>query len=54
MFLTWEEIADIIVEEVENRNIKIVSQEGWGGSSFLADKWNLSSQKVEILQGFSP
>lgn len=52
LFLTWEEIANIIVEEVGSGKVKIVSQEDWKGSSFLADVWNLSSQKAESLLGF--
>jgi len=54
LFLTWEEIANIIVEEVGSGKVKIVSQEDWKGSSFLADVWNLSSQKAESLLGFRP
>jgi len=51
-FLTWEEIANIIVEEVGNGKVKVVSQEDWKGSSFLVNEWNLSSQKAENLLGF--
>jgi UDP-glucose 4-epimerase len=54
LFLTWEEIANIIVEEVGSGKVKIISQEDWKGSSFLADEWNLSSQKAKILLGFRP
>ena len=54
LFLTWEEIANIIVEEVGSGKVKIISQEDWKGSSFLADEWNLSSQKAESLLGFRP
>jgi hypothetical protein len=48
------EVANIIVEEVGSGKVKIVSQEDWKGSSFLADVWNLSSQKAKILLGFRP
>jgi len=54
LFLTWEEIANIIVEEVGSGKVKIISQEDWKGSSFLTDEWNLSSQKAESLLGFRP
>ena len=52
LFLTWDEIANIIVEEVGNGKVKIVSQEVWKGSSFLAGEWNLSLQKAERFLGF--
>lgn len=42
------------MEEVGSGEVKIVSQEDWKGSSFLADEWNLSSQKAESLLGFRP
>ena len=54
LFLTWEEIANIIVEEVGSGKVKIISQKDWEGSSFLAGEWNLSSQKAESLLGFRP
>ena len=52
LFLTWEEIANIIVEEVGRGKVKIISQEDWKASSFLVHEWNLSSQKAESLLGF--
>ena len=53
-FFTWEEIANIIVEEVGSGKVKIISSEDWKGSSFLVNEWNLSSQKAESLLGFRP
>ncbi len=54
VFLTWEEIAGIIVEEAGNGVVRSVPREEWKGSSFLADVWNLSSRKAESLLGFKP
>jgi len=54
VFLTWEEIAGIIVEEAGNGVVRSVPREEWKGSSFLADVWNLSSRKAERLLGFKP
>jgi UDP-glucose 4-epimerase len=54
VFLTWEEIAGIIVEEAGNGVVRTVPREEWKGSSFLADVWNLSSRKAESLLGFRP
>jgi len=54
LFLAWDEIANIIVEEVSSGKVKIISQKDWKGNSFLAGEWNLSSQKVESLLGFKP
>jgi nucleoside-diphosphate-sugar epimerase len=53
-FLTWEDIANIIIEEVGSGKVKIISPEDWKGSSFLTNEWNLSSQKAENLLGFRP
>jgi len=53
-FLTWEEIATIIVEEVGSGRVGVIPQKEWKGSSFLADVWNLSFRKAESLLGFKP
>jgi len=53
VYLTWEEIAGIIVSKA-NPAAKIitVSKEEWQGSSFLTDDWKFSTVKAETELGY--
>lgn len=53
VYLTWEELADIIISKA-NPQAKIiaVSKEEWKGSSFLTDDWKFSITKAEEELGY--
>lgn len=53
VYLTWEEIAEIIVSQA-NPQAKIitVSKEEWTGSSFLTDDWKFSTEKAQKELGY--
>lgn len=53
VYLTWEEIAEIIVAKA-NPQAKIITvpKEEWKGSSFLTDDWKFSTAKAEQELGY--
>jgi len=53
-YITWEEVAKMIVEIAGLGSVETVSQSEWKGSSFIADEWNLTYKKLGDLLGFSP
>jgi UDP-glucose 4-epimerase len=53
-YITWEDVARIIVDVTGSGRVEAVSQSDWKGSSFIADEWDLTYKKLGDLLGFSP
>ncbi len=53
-YITWEEVAKLIVDIAGSGSVETVSQSDWKGSSFIADEWDLTYKKLRDLLGFSP
>ena len=53
-YITWEEVAKMIVDIAGSGSVETVSQSDWKGSSFIADEWDLTYKKLGDLLGFSP
>lgn len=51
-YITWEDVAKMIVEIAGSGSVKAVSQAEWKGSSFIADEWDLPYKKLSDLLGF--
>jgi UDP-glucose 4-epimerase len=50
LFLSWEEVARIIIEVTHSSSpVKVIPTNQWKGPAFLADIWELSSEKAEKL-----
>jgi nucleoside-diphosphate-sugar epimerase len=50
LFLTWEEIARIIIEVTQSSSpLEVIPAKDWKGPAFLADVWELSTSKAERL-----
>ena len=50
LFLTWEEIARIIIEVTHSSSpLEVIPAKEWKGPPFLADAWELSTGKAERL-----
>jgi UDP-glucose 4-epimerase len=50
LFLTWEEVARIIIEVTHSSSpLEVIPAKEWKGPSFLADAWELSTGKAERL-----
>jgi UDP-glucose 4-epimerase len=50
LFLSWEEVAQIIIEVTHTSSpIKVIRANQWDGPTFLADVWELSTNKAEQL-----
>jgi UDP-glucose 4-epimerase len=48
LFLTWEEVARIIIEVTHSSSpLEVVPAKEWKGPAFLADAWELSTGKAE-------
>ncbi len=55
LFLTWEEIAQIIIEVTGSFSpVEIIPPREWKGAPFLADVWELSAEKAERTFGYRP
>ena len=53
VYLTWEELAEIIVEKANpEARVIAVPREEWKGSTFLTDDWEFSTQKAENMLGY--
>ncbi len=52
-YITWEEVAKMIVDITGSGSVETVSQSDWKGSSFIADEWDLTYKKLGDLLGFS-
>jgi UDP-glucose 4-epimerase len=53
-YITWEDVARMIVDVTGSGSVETVSQSDWKGSSFIADEWDLTCKKLGDLLGFSP
>jgi len=53
-YITWEDVAKMIVDVTGSGRVETVSQSDWKGSSFIADEWDLTYKKLGDLLGFSP
>ncbi len=53
-YITWEDVARMIVDVTGSGRVEAVSQSDWKGSSFIADEWDLTYKKLGDLLGFSP
>jgi UDP-glucose 4-epimerase len=50
LFLSWEEVARIIIEVTHSSSpLRVIPAGEWKGPTFLADIWELSSDKAEKL-----
>ena len=50
LFLSWEEVARIIIEVTDSSSpLEVISSKEWKGPPFLADIWELSTDKAERL-----
>jgi UDP-glucose 4-epimerase len=50
LFLTWEEVARIIIEVTHSSSpLEVIPAKEWKGPAFLADAWELSTGKAERL-----
>jgi len=50
LFLTWEEVAQIIIEVTHSSSpLEVIPAGEWKGPTFLADIWELSPDKAEQL-----
>jgi UDP-glucose 4-epimerase len=50
LFLSWEEVAQIIIEVTHSSSpIEVIPAKEWKGAPFLADTWELSTDKAEQL-----
>jgi nucleoside-diphosphate-sugar epimerase len=48
LFLTWEEVARIIIEVTHSSSpLKVIPAKEWKGPAFLADAWELGTGKAE-------
>jgi nucleoside-diphosphate-sugar epimerase len=48
LFLTWEEVARIIIEVTHSSSpLEVIPAKEWKGPAFLADAWELSTGKAE-------
>jgi nucleoside-diphosphate-sugar epimerase len=55
LFLTWSEIATMIIETVGSRSCLVESSgPHWTGPAFLNERWRLSSAKAAAEAGFRP
>jgi UDP-glucose 4-epimerase len=53
LFLTWEEVARIIIEVTQSSSpLEVIPAKEWKGPAFLADPWELSTGKAERLLGY--
>jgi len=52
-YFTWEEIAQIIKDVTQSSSpIEVVPADAWRGAAFLADLWELSTEKAERVIGY--
>jgi UDP-glucose 4-epimerase len=55
LFLTWEEVARIIIEVTDSSSpLEVIPAKEWKGALFLADAWELSTGKAERVFGYRP
>lgn len=55
LFLTWEEVARIIIEVTDSSSpLEVIPAKEWKGAPFLADTWELSTGKAERVFAYRP
>lgn len=55
LFLTWTEIAAMIIDMVDSRSYLVESSGGaWRGPAFLNERWRLSWEKAVRETGYQP
>jgi UDP-glucose 4-epimerase len=55
LFLSWEEVARIIIEVTDSSSsLDVIPEKEWKGAPFLADVWELSTEKAERVFGYRP
>jgi len=55
LFLNWEEVARIITEvTVSSSPLEVIPAKEWKGAPFLADVWELSTEKAERVFAYRP
>jgi UDP-glucose 4-epimerase len=55
LFLSWEEVARIIVEVTHSSSpLEVIPAKEWKGAPFLADAWELSTEKAERVFAYRP
>jgi nucleoside-diphosphate-sugar epimerase len=55
LFLSWEEVARIIIEVTNSSSpLEVIPAGEWKGPTFLADIWELSTDKAERLFTYQP
>jgi len=55
LFLSWEEVARIIIEVTDSSSpLEVIPAKEWKGAPFLADAWELSIEKAERVFAFRP
>jgi len=55
LFLTWEEVARIIIEVTDSSSpLEVIPAKEWKGAPFLADVWELSTGKAERVFAYRP
>jgi hypothetical protein len=55
IFLTWEEIVNIIIRLTDsNSSIRFIPSEQWQGLAFLNEIWDLDWRKATTELGFRP
>jgi len=55
LFLTWEEVARIIIEVTDSSSpLEVIPAKEWKGAPFLADAWELSTGKAERVFAYRP
>jgi UDP-glucose 4-epimerase len=54
-YITWEEIARMAVEVTgASAPIEVIPREVWTGAAFLADRWELDTQRSRAVLGLKP
>lgn len=53
-YITWEDIAKMIVGLAGSGQVETIPQTEWKGSSFLADVWDLSYKRAADILAFRP
>ena len=55
LFLTWEEVARIIIEVTDSSSpLEVIPAKEWKGAPFLADAWELSTGKAKRVFAYRP
>jgi UDP-glucose 4-epimerase len=54
-YVGWDEVARMVVEVTGGKGgIELVPRAAWTGAAFLADRWELTDQRIRTALGFKP